>query len=439
MHSRPDGPPARESAELLSLPSTFVRGPGPPWSVPGGIAVASTHPPIPAGDPTLIAVSTSHDANAWAALLERLSASRAALVEDFLDRLASARLYDGYDVTPEDLRQAATDTMSMLILQMGGVPLPPHLKHLPARLGARRARQGVGRDALIEAVRLDFRVLWSGLVRANSDGPSDLLVLHTEELLSAVERYISDVQVAYLDEQAALNRDSRVEITRAFSRLLAAGENAGTVADDVAEALKLRADAEFEVVCVSVSNAERARRAVAAANKAGRQFISWDFDDGTAFVRERQPGAGWAATFRRMPGGLVESTRGLANVPNAIALARTVARHAGDAGPGLSTDADVWPCIAHERLSPILPTMRGPAVAAVEELPEQDRDLLLDTVLQFCTNGSIKETANVLFCHRNTIVNRLQRFRDLTGLDVTIPVDSARALIAIGARLPRRP
>jgi len=76
------------------------------------------------------------------------------------------------------------------------------------------------------------------------------------------------------------------------------------------------------------------------------------------------------------------------------------------------------------------------AVAAIDELPQPDRDRLVDTVLQFCTNGSIKENAETLFCHRNTIVNRLLRFHDLTGLDVTIPVDAARALIAIGTPLP---
>ena len=67
---------------------------------------------------------------------------------------------------------------------------------------------------LLEAVRLDFRVLWSGMLRANGDRPADILVLHTENVLSAVERYISEVQAAYLDEQAALNRDSRVRSPR---------------------------------------------------------------------------------------------------------------------------------------------------------------------------------------------------------------------------------
>ena len=383
-------------------------------------------------------MSTVQDANTWAKLLERLSADRATLVDDFLERLTSTHMYDGYDLAQEDLRRAATDTIEMLILQIGGMPLPAHLKNLPARLGERRARQGVAREVLLEAVRLDFRVLWSGLLRANGDGPADILVLHTEDVLTAVERYMSEVQTAYLDEQAALNRDSRVEISRAFSRLLAAGDDVAAVAYEVAGILRFRADAEFEVISVTVSDAERARRAIAA-DKSGRHFISWDFDDGTTFVRERTSGTSSASAFATIPGGLVETPRGLENVPGAVELARSVAWYSSELESGLLTEADVWPCIARERLGPFLPGLRRDAVAAIDELPEQDRDRLVDTVLQYSTNGSIKETAETLFCHRNTIVNRLLRFQDLTGLDVTIPVDAARALIAIGSPLPYRP
>ncbi len=382
-------------------------------------------------------MSTVHEANTWAKLLERLSADRSTLVEDFLARLTSTHLYDGYDLAQEDLRRAATDTIEMLILQIGGMPLPTHLKNLPARLGERRARQGVAREVLLEAVRLDFRVLWSGLLRANGDQPADILVLHTEDVLTAVERYISEVQSAYLDELAALNRDSRVEISRAFSRLLAAGEDVAAVANEVASVLRFRADAEFEVICVTVSDAERARRAIAA-DENGRHFISWDFDDGTTFVRERISGIRSTSAFGNIPGGFVETRRGLQNIPGAIELARSVARHAGELNSGLLTDADVWPCIVRERIGPFLPGLSNDAVAAIDELPQQDRDRLVDTVLQFCTNGSIKETAETLFCHRNTIVNRLLRFQDLTGLEVTIPADAARALIAIGSALPSR-
>ena len=53
-------------------------------------------------------MSTVQEANTWAKLLERLSADRAALVEDFLARLTSTHLYDGYNLAQEDLRRANT-------------------------------------------------------------------------------------------------------------------------------------------------------------------------------------------------------------------------------------------------------------------------------------------------------------------------------------------
>lgn len=370
------------------------------------------------------------DANAWARLLDRLSEDRASLVDDFLARLAQLGLYDEHDVTHEDLHQAASDTLEMLILQLAGVPLPSHLRDLPARLGVRRARQGVARDHLLEAVRLDFKVLWAGLVRAMRDESADLLVRHAEEVLSTVERYIGDVQVAFLDEQAALARDSRIETSRAFSRLLAAGEDVAVVAINVAERLRFRVDASFEVVSVAASEAERARRAIAAGH--GRHFVSWDLDDGTAFVRERRADAGWSAVLGGIPGGLVDDVAGLAAVPAAIELARTIGRHASEDVAGLSTEADVWLSIAQERLRPVLPGLGPSALAGLDRLSAGDRERVIETVLWYCANGSIKETATTLYCHRNTVVNRLALFREVTGLDVTIPVEAARALIMIG-------
>ncbi|MGO3280856.1 MAG: helix-turn-helix domain-containing protein, partial [Brevibacterium aurantiacum] len=34
-----------------------------------------------------------------------------------------------------------------------------------------------------------------------------------------------------------------------------------------------------------------------------------------------------------------------------------------------------------------------------------------------------------LFCHRNTVANRLRRFADLTGVDPMIPAEAARLVV----------
>ncbi|MFG6304448.1 helix-turn-helix domain-containing protein [Corynebacterium hesseae] len=45
--------------------------------------------------------------------------------------------------------------------------------------------------------------------------------------------------------------------------------------------------------------------------------------------------------------------------------------------------------------------------------------------------GSIKDSAEALHCHRNTVLNRLRQVTELTGLDITQPKDAARALLAL--------
>jgi hypothetical protein len=48
----------------------------------------------------------------------------------------------------------------------------------------------------------------------------------------------------------------------------------------------------------------------------------------------------------------------------------------------------------------------------------------------YLATGSIRQTAAELFCHRNTVLKRLGRFTELTGLDIAIPQQAARVLIA---------
>ncbi len=43
-----------------------------------------------------------------------------------------------------------------------------------------------------------------------------------------------------------------------------------------------------------------------------------------------------------------------------------------------------------------------------------------------------RHPAQTLFCHRNTVLNRLSRFTELTGLDPTRLVDAASIVVALG-------
>src|SRR5699024_8952962 len=52
------------------------------------------------------------------------------------------------------------------------------------------------------------------------------------------------------------------------------------------------------------------------------------------------------------------------------------------------------------------------------KLREED-DPILITVDAYLKTGSIKQTAQMSFCHRNTVINRIRQFTIHSGLDIT--------------------
>lgn len=361
----------------------------------------------------------------WGDLLDRLAASIDDLVVDFLARLRDQGMYAGTPIDADDLDHAARATLDMLIRQLSGARLTDDDRDLPRHLGARRARQGVSRDALLEAVRLDYRVLWAGLTRIAGDEHATTLVAHADEVLTTVERYIGDVQVAFLDERDALARSSRLGEQRALARLLAAEPaDVARVAAEVAPALRLRVDAPLEVLCLtSADDVEKARAA-----HPRRHTIEWDFAAGSVLIRERLAGAPIEA-IDGVAAGLVDDVEGVALLPGAVRLSQRLAAIARRRGIPLR-EADAWPELVADALGDGLPALSAGRHITFAALEESERRRLLDTVRAYCATGSVKDTAERLFVHRNTVQNRLTTFAESTGLDVTVPEQAARALIA---------
>ena len=70
-------------------------------------------------------------------------------------------------------------------------------------------------------------------------------------------------------------------------------------------------------------------------------------------------------------------------------------------------------------------------LAGLEPLTAHERERLLETVTAYCDSGSVAETTRRLYCHRNTVLNRLGRFTELTGLRPTRPAEAATVLFAL--------
>jgi DNA-binding PucR family transcriptional regulator len=131
--------------------------------------------------------------------------------------------------------------------------------------------------------------------------------------------------------------------------------------------------------------------------------------------------------------GLAPVAGSLAAVPRAARIATALAEVAGgEHGPRRLTDA--WPALVAARLAELGEALAADVLTGVDRAGRHERDRLLETVSVYLRRGSVGRAAAELFCHRNTVLNRIRRFAHLTGCDVTRPEQAALAMVALACR-----
>ncbi|MFD5600116.1 helix-turn-helix domain-containing protein [Leucobacter sp. NPDC058333] len=378
----------------------------------------------------------------WLQLIERVRADTPRLLSDFLAELSTHEEYVGGEVAPEDIERTARNAFALFAARLAGEAGADAPSEFAEALGRRRARQGVRVERFMEAVRINFRVLWRALERAAQPDLSDALLAHGEQVLDVVERYATEVQRAFLGESESMARQHRTANERARARLFSGQADADELVT-IGELLRLQPTAEYELLATRRDTARLARVAV----ESGGQH----FDDGDAVVllRPRLGPVDWVDADPLITGGYISRVPGLAAVGRAAALAVDLAERADradraalsahdDTGGGTHDGAagvwrlrDGFASIAREasleRFAGFTHELTGDFDAATAA----ERERFAVTLRTFIRTGSMQRTAEELFFHRNTVLKRLRAFEDLTGLDVTVPRDAAIALVIL--------
>ncbi|MGI5467179.1 PucR family transcriptional regulator [Streptomyces sp. CA-132043] len=343
-------------------------------------------------------------------------------------------------VSDDDFRESARQAFELLLRTVARLPVPEPIASVSERVGELRARQGVPLASLLEAARLDFRVVWAALVRRAGDEHSARLVGSAHHVWEAVEKHVTGIMTAYQRTVLEMGRRTEDERRMWFARLLESEGRNPTVVNDAALALGFQPGNAF-LCSVSAPHHGTGMRQAAAELRTmdvphQLQPVASDVVL-TVQLSRRTTQEKVIERLKGTPCGVAMAATGLASVPRAVTLATATARvlPAGATGPRRLQDS--WLDVLVHRAEDLGQDLADDVLSGLfdEGVPASEADRLLETVqLQLSGAGSIADTAAALYCHRNTVQHRLQRFAELTGHDVRRPESAALVTLALRAR-----
>lgn len=343
---------------------------------------------------------------------------------------------DGYQEPPiprSEIRRTAVLSMVTLIagLRGDGAPEP---SPVPVEIGISRARAGIALSALMTAIRLDFAVIWDALIAAATPADAQVIVRHTRAMMRTVDEYVGQAQRAYLAEAERMRAETASLRRELIDALVQGGRvGPGVLADAStelgilpSEPLLVAAAVRTDIAALRVSVADLDRRGVpchtAHLDGALIAFLPLPHTPG---VR----GADAATPLHELRAGLTTAPGGLAELHPAASRARELALLLLPNESGAMTWERGWARRVSRDLAAAESPILGDVEIALAVCGDAKRTRLLETVRSFLATGSITETARALYCHRNTVSKQLQQFRDLTGVDPTIPSEAARLVV----------
>ncbi len=370
--------------------------------------------------------------------LPRTPAEVAGLVRRLLDdldtlteRLVAAILgedptYADRTRTPtEDLRASCHDNLRSLLLAMTGELETLDALDAPRATGSRRAEQGMPLESVLHAYRLGYRTIWEGLVaQARAEGQAgrelvDALVDAASVIWEIIDIYSAAVADSYRRSEAVMARRAATRRDAAVDALLEGRGADRAVVADAAATLDLPEHGPYAVLVVG---GEGGGRSVADALAVRGFRAAWrarsDRDVGLVSLGPATP-TDVVDALKVVPGaraGVSPVVDGLAEVDVGQALASTALRALC---PGRDEVVEL-DALLPGALLVTAPDLAGRllrrALGGLLELDEAERSLLLGTLSTWLdTGGSAGLTASRLYCHRNTVLNRLRRVEALTG------------------------
>ncbi|WP_240689577.1 helix-turn-helix domain-containing protein [Brevibacterium sp. S111] len=370
------------------------------------------------------------DEQRWLELLDALDLDE--LTERFMSRVVTVSGYDPAPIPVSELRRTGRLSFSTLIegLRAGGFDGPVAIS---TEVGVSRARAGIPLEALMTAIRHDFNVLWEVLTRVASQDDAELVIRHTGIVLSTVDEYVSQVQQAYTAELARMRAEEYSVQTGLIASLFDDPDPTSERLSTIASGLGLEADSPLLVIAAAGEDLRALRVLISDYARAGGTMFTHHLGEVLiAFTRDSEsrgrPGEAFERRVAEARVGYVRAA-GIGALRRSALTARDLAEVIAPDETSAMTWRRGWARLAARSLNAAGNPILGDVDSALADCGRVERERLIEAVRAYLASGSIGASATELFCHRNTVANRLRRFAELTGVDPTVPAEAARLVV----------
>ncbi|WP_436786689.1 PucR family transcriptional regulator [Yinghuangia sp. YIM S10712] len=376
-------------------------------------------------------------------LLERLTELTDRLVTALYEQEAAYR--DG-PVPQDEVWQGCHESLRSALLILLARPGEREPGPQTWRLGRRRAEQGLPLDALLHAYRIGGVIVWQALVETTMEHEPQAVpeLVHAATMVwHVVDHHSTVVSDAYRSLAAELTNHHH-ERTRALLDSLLDGRADPADLGAASAVLDLPEDGRYAVVMLRHARPGTGQHDGPRPSGAEGTHLLWrsraDAEFAVALLHK-------GVSARDALAGLVDALHlsgssragiglvvdGLADLGRARKMAELALRTCSNDGEVARLDerlpaamvasqADLSNALASRTFGPVLALDPG------------DRDVLLGTLAAwFDAGGSAARAGARLFCHRNTVLNRLRRFEQLTGRDLGLPRDLVELGLALDA------
>lgn len=363
-------------------------------------------------------------------------------VDDLTDELVEEILgsderYAG-TVPTDDLRRSVADNLDKIIRALAGRADDPRRHDPPRETGRRRAEQGLPVESLLHSYRVGGRLIWKRMVElTRTEAPERLddLLDGATQVWDAIDEYSNVVGESYRATEARL---ARIDLHRQASTVEALLEG-GASTTVMRRAADLLGSLDRLVVVAVEEQDEADARGVSRVLRAHGIRAAWQLRPpgligvlsmGDKEVEGLRTGLAQCVEGRAGASLVVSGVREL---PAAHEQAEIALRLAGPA-PSVALLRDhlrAATVLAAGRLGSVLEEQ---VLGEVDRLPGAEAASLLETIEAYVELGAVSAVAQRLHCHRNTVLNRLKRVSQLTGLDLAVPGDLASLVLALDAR-----